>query len=240
MVNDQSNKSDDPQDSPEKTDWEKTDALVARSSQSVSNPRFSQRFHCRITTTVLLTGWVCFFLTSNIILGTSVRLVNLVEMVYLADRIFVGKCLSSEEIVDPVLQLPVTEHRFVVQQGIKGVDVGAEILVRQLSQISGTTRHRKGDRLLIFLHGDSRVGLTSPVGMGQGVFQLAKGVQGQWTVTNALRNQNLVFNLTGQLTVALGLDAVDLEHLQEDRIDLEVISTILGKINASLGSASPR
>lgn len=240
MVNDQSNKSDDSQDLPEKTDWGKTGALVARSSQSVSNPRFSQQFHCRITTRVLLTGWLCFFLGSQFILGTSVRLVNLVEMVYLADRIFVGKCVSSEEIVDPVLQLPVTEHRFVVQQGIKGVDVGAEILVRQLSQISGTTRHRKGERLLIFLHGDSRVGLTSPVGMGQGIFQLAKGVQGQWTVTNALRNQNLVFNLTGQLTAALGLDAVDLEHLQEDRIDLEVISTILGKINASLGSASPR
>ena len=36
MVNDQSNKSDDPQESPEKTDWEKTDALVAGSSQSVA------------------------------------------------------------------------------------------------------------------------------------------------------------------------------------------------------------
>jgi hypothetical protein len=189
---------------------------------------------------VLLTGWACCFLASNIILGTSVRLVNVVEMVSLADRIFLGKCVSSQEIVDPVLQLPVTEHRFVVQEAIKGVGVGEEIIVRQLSGIAGTTRHRKGDRVVIFLHGNSRIGLTSPVGMGQGIFQLQKKGQGQWTVTNALRNQNLVYNLTGQSTAALGLDAGDVENLQEDRIDLEVILAILGKINSSIGSVSPR
>ena len=206
----------------------------------MSKSRFSQRSSSRVATHILLTGWVCFFLVGNIILGTSVRIVNVVEMVSLADRIFLGKCVSSEEIVDPVLQLPITEHRFIVQEAIKGVGVGEEIIVRQLSGIAGTTRHRKGDRVVIFLHGDSRVGLTSPVGMGQGVFQLQKEGQGQWTVTNALRNQNLVHNLTGQSTAALGLDAGDVENLQEDRIDLEVILTILNKVNSSLGNVSPR
>ena len=205
----------------------------------MSHPRFSQRVPFRAATCVLLTGWICFFLISGLILGTSVRVVNLVEMVSLADRIFLGQCVSSEDGVDPVLQMPITEYRFVVQQGIKGVGAGEEILVRQVSGIAGTPRYRKGESLLIFLHGDSQLGLTSPVGMGQGIFQVEKGSQGM-TVTNALQNQNLVHNLTGQLPLALDLNTEDLEDLTEERIDLEVMLTILGRISSSLDSVFPR
>ena len=203
------------------------------------NSRVSQRVPFRAATCVLLTGWICFFLISDLILGTSVRVVNLVEMVSLADRIFLGQCVSFEDVVDPVLQMPVTEYRFVVQQGIKGVGTGEEILVRQIGGIFDIPRYQKGERLLIFLHVDSQLGLTSPVGMGQGIFQVEKGSQGI-TVTNALQNQNLVYNLTGQLPLALDLNTEDLEDLTEERIDLEVMLTILGRISSSLDSVSPR
>ena len=43
------------------------------------------------------TGLLVLLLSVTFVTGTSVRLLNLLEMVQLADRVFWGKCLSVEE-----------------------------------------------------------------------------------------------------------------------------------------------
>ena len=57
---------------------------------------------------------------------------------------------------------------------------------------------------MLFLHADSRIGLTSPVGLSQGVFQIEK-IQDYLAVSNSLGNRNLAYNVSAELTVSSGL-----------------------------------
>lgn len=152
------------------------------------------------------TGLLVLQLSVTSVTGTSVRLLNLVEMVQLADRVFWGECLSVEEKSGDPSSLPVLEYVFTVQGGIKGVQTGETVTFRQIgSSPQGTVDipdYQKGQELLLFLHGDSRLGLTSPVGLAQGVFQLKRTAEGEIGVLNALENTNLEYRLSGAADLA--------------------------------------
>ena len=103
--------------------------------------------------------------------------------------------------------------------------------------------YQKGQELLLFLHGDSRLGLTSPVGLAQGVFQLKRTAEGEIGVLNALENTNLEYRLRGAAAQESGMSAVELNSVATKRpIPIEIFSLLVEKIDryqASKGKSLP-
>ena len=178
-------------------------------------------------------------LSANSASGTSVRLVNLSEMVRLADRVFLGKCLSVEEQSEPSLSLPVVEYVFEVRHGIKGVQTGEKVVFRQVQSgqtgaagIPGVPSYRMGQEILLFLHPDSRLGLTSPVGLAQGVFRLETAREGEIGVLNGLENSNLMYQMSGATAQELGIHGVEFNSLEKGKpIPIEVFTSLVRKID---------
>lgn len=185
------------------------------------------------------------FLMSTFGWAASVRSVNLLEMVELADRIFWGRCLGEESKVEASTGLAIVEYTFEVREGVKGVQSGQRLVFRQaqsglIGGIPGVPRYRKGQEMLLFLHGDSRLGLTSPVGLVQGTFQLRKMPHRELGVINPLGNQNLSRHLLIDQARASGLTARDLEQLQRaGPIPLSVLSLMVQKIDRYYARESP-
>lgn len=182
-------------------------------------------------------------LTAAPAIATSVRMLNLVEMVQLSDRIFWGVCLDAQEKTDSSTGLTSMEYTFRVERGLKGVKAGEQVVFRQFQAaqgramgIPGLPRFSKGNEWLIFLHGDSRIGLTSPVGMEQGLFRLEKMQDGELGVINSLGNSNLAYELQAEQIQASGLARTDLEILSTARkpMSLEDFAALVDKIDRNL------
>ena len=109
--------------------------------------------------------------------ATSIRPVNLEELVTTSDRVFVGTVLEIRHKPGPG-GLPTRVTRFGVTEMVKG-QLGKSRQI-DLAQIwTGSNRQQgvsplpqpgffPGEELLVFLHGDSPLGLSSPVGFGLG------------------------------------------------------------------------
>jgi len=147
-------------------------------------------------------GALVLVLFSTTGLAISVRNVNLVEMVQKADKVFYGKCLSRET-QDENTNIPIVEYKFQVKQAIKGVTDGETIVFRQVAGsevgkpgIPGVPQYRVGQELVLFLKKESPRGLTSPVGLGQGIFVVKKNGRGGAEVMNLVGNRNLLLGLS--------------------------------------------
>src|SRR5438128_2681531 len=103
---------------------------------------------------------------------------NLEQMVAKADRIFAGTVIGVTE--DYVYaaggNIPVTVYTFAVDEVLKG-SVGQTLTIKQVGHRSDPSfllghlpEYKNGAVVMLFLHADSRYGLTSPVGLGQGAF----------------------------------------------------------------------
>lgn len=106
-----------------------------------------------------------------------------------ADRVFVGTCISVRaariENGSPGAGLEISEYVFIVDELIKDgsgtLTETAPLRFRQFGlpssegpafRIPGLPEYREGRRYRLSLHSDSAIGLTSPVGLGQGVRDL--------------------------------------------------------------------
>ncbi len=135
--------------------------------------------------------------------AVSVRTLTLAEMVDFSGRVFLGRVVGVEEQYDSRLSTTVTLYTFSVIDGIRGAAAGETIKIRQAgspgggySSILGLPVYRKGEEILLFLHGNSRFGLTSPVGLSQGVFHGIELPGGRRGYVNGVDNRNL--GLSGQ------------------------------------------
>lgn len=153
--------------------------------------------------------------------ATSVRTVNLAEMVGAANRVFRGRCVVVKPSQQQVMGLPVTEYTFQVTEGVKGVKTGQTVVFRQvrtsrgrLPGLKGVPSYRSGEEVLIFLAGDSRAGLTSPIGLGQGVFRLQRDGSGELLAVNSMLNRNLAVNLPASQSQAMGLTRHEHDRLR--------------------------
>jgi len=126
--------------------------------------------------------------------AASVLPLTLSQMTDQAGRIFVGKCVSLSSDLDEN-GIPATYARFEVEDGVKGTASGESVLVKQF----GTSRaplkvgegesavvplktmsltggsYEAGRDYLLFLYPESTLGFTSPVGAGQGRFEVKEG-----------------------------------------------------------------
>ncbi len=183
--------------------------------------------------------WLWFLVFFGTQLGaTTVQTVNLFEMVRLADRVFWGTCLKMKTAQDGATGLLVTAYTFQVREGIKGVSAGETVVFRQISAsqkgfgIPGLPQYHEGQEALLFLHADSRIGLTSPVGLSQGVFQVER-VQDYLAVTNSLGNRNLAHNVSAELAVGSGLTDHDQGALEKaNPIPLSRFLSLVDKIQS--------
>jgi hypothetical protein len=123
--------------------------------------------------------------------AATVLPLSLDQLARQADRIFVGRCESVTAALDE-RGLPSTYARFVVEDGLKGVAAGGTVVIKQFGadrtplrveegksavvtpktmSLPGST-YRTGASYLLFLYPESDWGFTSPVGGGQGRFEI--------------------------------------------------------------------
>lgn len=142
--------------------------------------------------------------------ASQVRPVNLEQMTERAARIFTGRCTDTTVMLDPQLGREITVATFDVDRVVKG-EVGSTITLRMMggergdgSGAAGLPRFRPGDEVILFLYAESAVGLSSPVGLGQGRFTVFTDKAGYRIAVNDFTNNNLLHGLTPQARTRLG------------------------------------
>ncbi len=140
------------------------------------------------------------FLVVPVADASRVLPLNLPQLVEDAGKIFVGKCTEVRTGKDPQSGLIVTWTTFEVQEGVKG-DVQE---VETIKQIGGTHEgvtattftpvFRVGEEVLLFVYPESPIGLTTAVGLNQGVFNVYTDLKtGKKKVTNGMP-ENVLFS----------------------------------------------
>ena len=139
--------------------------------------------------------------------ATSLRVMNLADLVEHSQRIFSAVCQSVASGFDEN-NLPYTSYSFLVTDSIHGVANQQMVVIKQfglaepiqldngvtqLSRIAGMPRYVAGQEYLLFLNGESRLGFSSPIGLIQGAFRV-QGRGTSRTVVNGLRNANLLID----------------------------------------------
>jgi len=181
------------------------------------------------------------------LMAISARTVNLAEMVQYSGRVFYGRCIAVKDLSETAGGMPVRLYRFEVREGLLGVEAGEIVEVRQLRSghgamsIPGLPSYRKGEEVLLFLYPDSRFGLTSPVGLEQGLFRPEAADSGELVFRNGLDNRNLLSGLGAQTAAQFGLAGADLSGIQSDQpISLSVLRKIVAKVEQHLRSTEAR
>jgi hypothetical protein len=158
--------------------------------------------------------------------GTMVLPLNLSQMTRQAGKIFIGRCVDSSPELDEY-GIPATFSRFEVLDGIKGVAAGETVLIKTFGTERGPLDVREGEKAivplktirlsplrflpdrdyLLFLYPESSLGFTSPVGAGQGRFEIFTDSQGSKLTVNPLGNKFLK-NRGGPLPLDKMVEAV--------------------------------
>jgi hypothetical protein len=122
--------------------------------------------------------------------ATMVLPQNLEQLESRAGLVFVGRCTSHTTELG-ARGLAVNVFTFEVIEPVKGpARKGAHIEVRQfgsgapnasglIAHIPGLPSYRVGQEVLLFLNPPSRIGLTSPVGLWQGLFRVVRDRAGK-------------------------------------------------------------
>lgn len=158
-------------------------------------------------------------LLSPVTPASQVRPLNVEQMTERAARIFSGRCVATEIVVDTELGVAVTVATFEVDRVAKG-DVGGTVALRMLGgdgvgtdDMAGMPRFRAGDEVVLFLYGESASGLSSPVGLGQGRFSVVTDKLGRKIALNDFANRNLLVDLTPAARERLAASsAIDVER----------------------------
>jgi len=134
-----------------------------------------------------------------------VRPINLEELTQRADRIFSGQCVDVRVVEAPELGSRVTEVTFEVDQTVKGI-VGDTVTIKlhggpvggagDGGDVAGQPRFEPGEEVVLFLYGESSLGLTAPVGLGQGKFTIFVDKQGRRLALNEFGNKTLFRKLS--------------------------------------------
>lgn len=134
---------------------------------------------------------------------------NLEEITKAAGKIFTGVCTDIEEIEnDSEANLPVIKYKFKITENIKGVREKEEIAFKQWQPTVKGTGYEMGKKYILFLYPESDRGLTSPVGLSQGLFKIEKKgfINVKEVVKNGVSNRGLNRNLRTQKKISIEKD----------------------------------
>jgi hypothetical protein len=138
--------------------------------------------------------------------ATRVLPVSLEELSQRAGKVFSGRCVATETVFDESLGMKITQVTFEVDRVVKG-EADSTVTIRMLGEDSGVPglpRFETGEDVILFLYDDSRLGLTSPVGMLQGKFRVHTDKNGEKLATNGTGNRGLFQNLSIEAQERLG------------------------------------
>lgn len=124
-----------------------------------------------------ITPWLLLlFLTSSAQTGHSTTPASptLQQLTQRSSYIFAGTVLTVERVaLKSDSELPTVKITFQVNQAIRGVRAKQILTIKEWAALwESGERYRPGERVLLFLHGTSKLGLTSPVSGSFGRFQL--------------------------------------------------------------------
>lgn len=136
--------------------------------------------------------------------ASQVRPINLEQMSERAAKIFTGRCLETSVTLDPQLGREITVVTFAVEQAFKG-ETEPTVTIKMIDGIAGLPRFNAGEEVILFLYEESALGLSSPVGLGQGRFKVVTDKLGRRIALNDFANANLLRGLTPQAETRLGL-----------------------------------
>ena len=149
-----------------------------------------------------LLGCTALLLAALVVLAKAEFLVRQVNLAYLAQRadiIVQGRVVQAR--YEP---LPNYSHlnsvlvTLQVERMFRGPE-GGRYTFRQFllpSQMRGGKNfYRVGQRLLLFLPAPSQLGLSTPIGHEQGLFHIARDVQGRELIQNEFGNAGLFHNV---------------------------------------------
>lgn len=173
---------------------------------------------------------------------------NLKGLVTFSKRIFMGTCVSIREgaLEQKNGKLYYTEYTFEVSERFKG-DVAETITFRQFGMItpkpidettavfqrvSAMPIYRQDQEYMLFLIGDSRLGLTSPVGLHQGAFLIQEDEYGARMIANGLLNRGLFKDISSTEMDQIGLTRHEknLGTFKSGPFDLDDFSSIVKKM----------
>lgn len=123
------------------------------------------------------------------------------EIAESADRIFTGYCLKVEEIEkDPISNLPVIKYTFKIIERIKGLENinNSIVTFKQWKATATDSNYEIGKKYVLFLYPNSKLGLTNPVGILQGQFNIENNGNNEDYVINKVSNTGLTRNLKSQ------------------------------------------
>lgn len=147
--------------------------------------------------------------------ATSVLQLNLGDIVQRSENIFIGTCVDVKA-VDVALKnghIPATEYTFEIEQGLKGAATktnrytfrvvgrygkNIEPAKNTTYQIDGMPSYIPGERYVLFMTQPSELGLSVPVGLMQGSFEIHKADDQRFMVSNGVRNAGLLSNMQPQ------------------------------------------
>lgn len=165
---------------------------------------------------------------------------DLPELTAQAERIFVGRVETVATGRDQT-GLPAVWTTFAVEQPLKGWPgaAPAHLTLKQLGANFGGAgaavvphgalpRYREGESVVLFVHPDSTLGFTSPVGLGQGCFRIGEH-DGVRTVENDVGNRNL----SGIATAAARRHAATTRTSPSGPLPL---ATLLARVEAIVGA----
>lgn len=177
--------------------------------------------------------WIVFPLTALVVTlvstlatspahATQVRALDLQQLTDQAGTIFYGRCVHVEETHDAATGLPILEATFAVDRAVKG-DVSRTHVIRMLrSEQAGAPSFRPGEQVVLFLYAESTLGLSSPVGFGQGKFTVSPDKSGRPVAIHAFRSEVLERDLARRLD---GSDATSPPGIEPHRL-LDLIETL--------------
>lgn len=122
-------------------------------------------------------------LLSTAVLATTVLPISLERMSKKAELIFYGTVISNEVKIDKVSGHVATFTTFDVIDVIKG-NVGSTHTIKQIGgqlpgskiiyKIYGVPRFTIGEKTVVFMPKESRIGFASPIGLSQGRFTVSE------------------------------------------------------------------
>lgn len=136
--------------------------------------------------------------------ATQVRSLTLEQMTERATTIFSGRCVAVRTLHSTAIGLPVSVVTFHVERVLQG-ELPRVVTLKFLGDGTfGVPRFRKGEEVVLFLYGKGRLGLTAPVGLGQGKFTISRDKLGREVAVNEMGNRNLFRGLTPAARSLLG------------------------------------
>jgi hypothetical protein len=180
--------------------------------------------------------------------ATTLRALDLAGLTTSAERVFVGTVTTIQAGPD-ASGLAATWTTFRVDETLKGnlaptltikqLDAAAETrppgTVGPIFRVPGLPAYREGEKVLLFLNGDSPAGFTSPVGLAQGCFRISgDGATAQ--ATNDVGNVNVTDVAPPVPAGAASRSSAPLGHAAAAPPRGLPLSELLGRVRAVTGA----